>query len=150
MPKTNTSSPAVGKVISQTPKPPDTQDSTPPAVDKPKAKRVRLNYTTTIDTDALKLLEKKTLGSFRALAKKVVKIDGVPFGDARYINAEGNESSYKLAGGRKEDLLREIRHNAMIEFIGMKCHVAKVYVGDEEKVIGDFYTEKHKIRLSNP
>lgn len=105
--------------------------------------RVTVEYdTVSVDYGILKNLENTTVGSFLELVKKVILIDGTPFGQVKYTNANGKESSIKLTTGRKSDFLRLIESYAIIEFIGIKCHIVKVFDDADRGKLGDFLVQK--------
>ena len=107
-----------------------------------KKSRVYLDYKATLDYGALKNLESTTVGSFLELVNKIVLIDDKPFGEVKYTNGNGKESHIKLTAGRKEDFLRLIENYAIIEFIGIKCHVMKVFENSDREKISDFLVQK--------
>jgi len=114
-----------------------------------KPKRIRTKYKATVRLEMLKELENTTVSSFTALAEKVILIDDVPFSNATYKDANGKEQKYKLTSGRKQDFLRLIEHHAIIQFIGIKCHIAKVFQDEEKEQIGNIYLQKHIDKVKN-
>ena len=106
-------------------------------------KRTVVEYgTVSIDYGILKNFENSTLRSFSDLVHKVILIDGKPFGQVKYINSKGKESGIKLTEGRKNDFLRLIESYAIVEFIGIKCHIVKVFDDADQRKLGDFFVQK--------
>jgi len=105
-------------------------------------KRVRPRFSTTLNYVALRGLENTTVGSFLELVGKVILIDGKPFEEATYKSADGKEQSLKLTTGRKADFIRLIEHYAIIEFIGIKCHIVKVFDESEQGELRNILLQK--------
>jgi len=108
----------------------------------PEKKRARVKFSTALNYEALKNLENTTVGSFLELANKVILINGKSFGDATYTTAEGKEQNFKLTLGRKNDFLRLIESFAIVELIGIKCHIAKVFDKSEREELGNVLLQK--------
>jgi hypothetical protein len=120
-----------------------------PTTQPKKPKRIRTKYKAAVRLDTLKELENTTVSSFTQLAEKVILIDDVPFGKAQYTDTSGEDKYYKLTTGRKADFLRLIEHHAIIQFVGIKCHIAKVFKDEEKEDIGNIYLERHKQKIKN-
>ena len=87
----------------------------------------KINYTATINYEALKSAEGIIFGNFSELVYKVIRIDGKPYTEWAYIDDEdGNAKPLKITTGRKTEFLSLIEKYAIVEFIGIKCHVLTV------------------------
>ena len=105
--------------------------------------RAKVEYdTVTLNHKALKDLESSTVGSLLELVNKVILIDGKPYKQVTYINANGKERNIKLTTGRKSDFLRLIESYAIIEFIGIKCHIVKVFDDSDREKLGEFLLQR--------
>lgn len=111
--------------------------------------RIRLKFDVEIDYDALKSLEKKTMGSFLELVNKVILVDKKPFGEATYINSNGKEQHYKLTTGRKKEYTRIIEHYALLEFNGNKCYVVKVFDKSEREKLEETLLQNRIDKIQN-
>ena len=108
-----------------------------------KEKRGKVEYeNATLNYEALKSLENSTVRSVLELVNKVILIDGKPFIEATYKNADGEDKPIKLTTGRKSDFLRKIEGFAIIEYIGNKCHIAKVFGELEREKLGEVLLQK--------
>ncbi|MCL2577262.1 MAG: hypothetical protein FWE27_04340 [Defluviitaleaceae bacterium] len=86
---------------------------------KSKAARGKVEYeTVSLNYEALKNLQNSTVRSVFELVNKVILIDGKPFGEATYKDANDEDKPIKLTTGRRSDFLRKIESHAIIEYIG--------------------------------
>ena len=107
-----------------------------------KKNRTRVKFNATLNFEALKSLENTIVGSFIELAHKVILIDGKPYDEAKYTTANGNEQNLKLTTGRKNDFMRLIEPHAIIEPVGIKYHIKKVFNDKEQETLGDVLLQK--------
>ena len=107
-----------------------------------KNNRVRVEFEPTLDYGALKNLENTTVSSFLDLVKKVILVDGMPFGEVTYKDANDKVKRIKLTNGRKSDFLRLIESYAIVEFIGIKCHIVKVFDDSDRGKVGEFLVQR--------
>ena len=135
------------------PTPQPIQQTPPQGNDAPSAaignvQRVRVTFDTlSIDLEALKALENTTVSSCLELVKRVIVLDGKHFGDITYTNAKGQVKNIKLTAGRKTDYLRLIECYAEINFIGIKCHIVKVFNDSDREKLGDFFLQKRMDKM---
>ena len=83
-------------------------------------------YTPTVNYEALKKLDGLILDNFLELVQKVILIDNTPFAEWTYIDEEGNAKGLKITNGRKKEFLSQIKRFAIVEFVGIKCHILTV------------------------
>ena len=88
----------------------------------------KLDYTATVDYEALKNLEGNILGNFLELVHKVILIDGKPYTEWTYIDKDEEKKVkiHKITTGRKTEFLSLIEKYAIVEFVGIKCHILTV------------------------
>jgi len=120
----------------------NTQAKTP-AKQGNSVQRVKVEYDTiTLNHKVLKDIESSTVGSLLELVKKVILIDGKPYEEFTYKNANGVKRNIKLTTGRKSDFLRLIESYAIIDFIGIKCHIVKVFDDSDREKLGEFLLQR--------
>jgi len=106
-------------------------------------KRGKVEYeNASLNYEALKNLENSTVRSVLELVNKVILIDGIPFGKATYKDANGNNKPIKLTTGRRNDFLRTIESHAIIKFIGIKCHIVKVFNVSHHEKLDEFLIQQ--------
>jgi len=88
--------------------------------------RQKIKYTATVDYEALKKLEGNILANFLELVHEVILIDEKPYAEWTYIDKNGDTQIQKITNGRKTEFLSLIEKYAIVEFIGIKCHILAI------------------------